>query len=112
MPCALLVCGGNNTQFWNDNLKSIYDLLHKDILLNVRTAMAAGFKEVITLLDIEKMDKDEDKQYFIAILNHYLKDTEEAICQRVLPTICKLVAKFPDEKKTELLNSMIKGKIE
>ena len=47
MPCALLVCGGNNTEFWNDNLKSIYDMLHKDILLNVRTAMAAGFKEII-----------------------------------------------------------------
>ena len=80
MPCAILVCGKDNAQFWNDNLKTIYDMLHKDILLNVRTAMAAGFKEIIKLLDIQKMENETEKQYFITILNHYLKDTEEAIC--------------------------------
>lgn len=35
MPCAILVNGSSN-QFWNDNLKNIYEMLHKDILLNVR----------------------------------------------------------------------------
>jgi len=110
MPCALLVSG--NTPFWNDNLKTIYDMLHKDILINVRTSMAAGFKEIIKLVNIEKMDKESDKQYFINILNQYLKDSDESICQKVLPTICNLVSKFPDDKKLELLDSLIKSKIE
>mgnify|MGYP006893258641 CR=1 FL=1 len=59
MPCAVLVNQG--TTFWDDHLKPKYDLLYKDILLNVRTALAAGFKEIIGLLNIEKMEKDEDK---------------------------------------------------
>jgi hypothetical protein len=111
MPCAILV-SGCDIKFWNDVLKSIYDLLHKDVLVNVRTAMAAGFKEVIKLIDLSKMEKDTDKQYFINVLNQYLKDSDDSICQKVLPTICDLVAKFDDEKKTELLDSLIKPKIE
>ena len=41
MPCAILVNGGNS--FWLSHLKNIYELLYKDILINVRTAMSAGF---------------------------------------------------------------------
>jgi hypothetical protein len=58
------------------------------------------------------MEKEADQQFFINVLNHFLKDTDESICQKVLPTICDLVSKFPDEKKTELLDSLIKTKIE
>jgi hypothetical protein len=36
-------------------------LLYKDILINTRTTMSAGFKEVIELLEIEKMEKAEDR---------------------------------------------------
>ena len=95
-----------------DHMKNIYELLYKDILLNVRTTMAAGFKEVINLVEIEKMENPEDQQYFITIINHYLKDTEEIVSQKVLPTMCTLVSKFPEEKKLELLDSLIKQKIE
>lgn len=46
------------------------------------------------------------------VLNHFLLDTDENISQKVLPTICTLVSKFPDVKKTELLESLIHKKIE
>jgi len=77
MPCAILVNGGQN--FWLNHLKSIYDLLYQDILINVRTAMSSGFIEVINHLYIDKMEKEEDQQYFVTVLNHYLKDTDEKI---------------------------------
>ena len=54
MPCAILV--NSNNDLWIDTLKPIYDLLYKDVLINVRTAMAAGFKEVIELVNIDKME--------------------------------------------------------
>jgi hypothetical protein len=77
MPCAILVNGGQ--KFWLDYLKSIYDLLYKDILINVRTAMSSGFIEVINHLDIDKMEKEEDQEYFVTVLNHFLKDSDEKI---------------------------------
>lgn len=77
MPCAILVTKG--TTMWNDHLKTIYDLLYKDVLINVRTALASGFKEVIKLVEIDKMEKEEDKLYFLEVLNHYLKDSEDGI---------------------------------
>ena len=93
-------------------MKPIYELLYKDVLLNVRTALAAGFKEIIKLIPIDKMEKDEDKEYFITVLNHFLKDSDESISQKVLPTLCTLVSKFPNAKKLELLDDLIKQKIE
>jgi hypothetical protein len=111
LPCTLLVTG-SNLDFWNSTLKNIYDMLHKDVLLNVRTAMAAGFKEVIRLIEFSNLKDEQDKEYFINVLNHYLKDSDKLICQKVLPTICDLVQKFDDDKKTELLDSLIKPKID
>lgn len=73
--------------------------------------MSAGFKEVIDLLDIETMQDNEERQYFVTVLNHFLKDTED-ISSKVLPQICKLVSKFPDQDKSELLDSLIRTKIE
>ena len=87
MPCALLI---NNEAFWTSTLKPIYDLLYKDVLLNIRTAMAAGFKEVIQLVDLNKMDLSL-KTYFVTVLEHFLDDKEAKINQLVLPTICSLV---------------------
>jgi len=55
LPCALLVNG--RQKFWQSHLKGIHSMLYKDSQLNVRTAMSAGFKEVIDLLDIQKMEK-------------------------------------------------------
>ena len=107
MPCAIMV---NEVPFWKDHLKNVYELLYKDILINIRTTMSAGFKEIIDLVQIEKMEKD-DRQFFIDVLNHYLKDSEE-ISSKVLPTICKLVAKFPEAEKMDLLENLIKPKIE
>ena len=109
LPCAIL-CNGRS-KFWFSHLKGIYDILYKDILINVRTAMSAGFKEIIELLDIDKMEKAEDRDYFVTVLDHYLQDTEE-ISRKVLPTICALVSKFPEKEKTELLDSLIRTKID
>lgn len=109
MPCAIMVNGGQ--KFWFSHLKSVYEVLYKDILINTRTTMSAGFKEVIELLDIDKMEKAEDRQFFVTVLNHYLKDSEE-ISSKVLPHICKLVSKFPDSDKTDLLDNLIRTKIE
>lgn len=111
MPCAVLV-NKDTPSFWVDHLKPIYELLYKDILINVRTALASGFKEIINILPIDKMETDEEKEYFITVLNHFLKDNDETISQKVLPTLCTLVSKFPDDKKHELLDSLIKQKIE
>lgn len=94
LPCAIMVNGGN--EFWFQHLKNIYELLYKDILINVRTAMSSGFKEIIELLDITSMKDLEEKKFFVTVLNHYLKDTDEKISQKVLPTICSLISKFPD----------------
>lgn len=49
MPCAILVTE-SDPKFWLNNLKQIYEMLHKDVLINVRKAMAAGYKEVIKLM--------------------------------------------------------------
>jgi len=47
----------------------------------------------------------------VTVLNHFLKDSEE-ISAKVLPTICQLISKFPEEEKTELLDSLVRTKIE
>ena len=109
LPCALLV--NEKSKFWFSHMKNIYDLLYKDVLINLRTTIAASFKDIIDLLEIEKMEKEEERQYFVTVLNHFLKDSEE-ISAKVLPHICKLISKFPDEEKTELLDSLIRTKIE
>jgi hypothetical protein len=45
------------------------------------------------------------------VLDHYLKDSDE-ISSKVLPSICKLVSKFPEAEKMDLLENLIKPKIE
>lgn len=47
----------------------------------------------------------------MTVLNHFLKDSEE-ISAKVLPTICKLISKFPEDEKTELLDNLVRTKIE
>ena len=47
----------------------------------------------------------------MTVLNHFLKDAEE-ISSKVLPTICKLISKFPENEKTDLLDSLVRTKIE
>lgn len=59
MPCAILVNG--KQKIWFSHLKKIYDMLYKDILINVRTTMSAGFKEIIDLLDIQLMESAEEQ---------------------------------------------------
>jgi len=73
--------------------------------------MSAGFREIIDLLDIDKMEQEKDRKFFVDVLNHYLKDSEE-ISSKVLPTICKLVSKFPEGEKTDLLENLLRTKIE
>ena len=95
MPCALMVNG--KQRFWFDHIKPFYEMLYQDILLNIRTTVSSSFKELITILEIEKM-QPEQRSFFVDVLNHFLKDTEE-IQAKVLPTLCMLVSKFPEEEK-------------
>jgi hypothetical protein len=44
MPCAILV---SPYSFWKEHLRNIYELLYKDILINIRTTMSSSFKDVI-----------------------------------------------------------------
>ena len=97
IPCALLVNG--KSKYWFSSLKNVYEILYKDILINLRTSISASFKEIIEILEINKMEKVEDRQFFVTVLNHFLKDSDD-ISSKVLPTICSLVSKFPDEEKT------------
>ena len=56
MPCAIMV---NPAPFWKSHLRNVYELLYKDILINIRTTMSSSFKEIIELVQIEKMEKDD-----------------------------------------------------
>lgn len=109
MPCAIMVNGGQ--KFWKSHLKNVYDQLYKDVVVNTSTSMAAGFKEIIELLDIDKMESKEEREFFITVFNRYYKDSDE-ISAKVLPTMCKLVSKFPNQEKAEMLESLIRTKIE
>lgn len=68
LPCAILVTE-SDSKFWLNNLKPIYEMLHKDVLINVRKAMAAGYKDVIRLMKFKEFEKDADRQFFINVLN-------------------------------------------
>ena len=59
MPCALLVNG--KSKYWFASLKNIYEILYKDILINLRTSISSSFKEIIEILEINKMEKVEDR---------------------------------------------------
>lgn len=59
LPCALLVNG--KSIFWFSHIKNIYEMLYKDVLINLRTTIAASFKDVIELLEIDKMEKKEER---------------------------------------------------
>ena len=109
LPCALMVNG--KSIFWFAHMKNIYEMLYKDVLINLRTTIASSFKEIIEILEIDKMENQEDRQFFVTVLNHFLKDSEE-ISSKVLPTICKLISKFPEDEKTDLLDSLVRTKIE
>ncbi len=41
--------------------------------------MSSGFIEIINHLDIDKMENQEEQEYFVTVLNHFLKDTDEKI---------------------------------
>jgi len=45
LPCALLINGG--LTFWKTHIKQIYEILYKDVLLNLRITLASSFKEII-----------------------------------------------------------------
>ena len=59
MPCALLVNG--KSKYWFASLKNIYEILYKDILINLRTSISSSFKEIIEILEINKMEKVEER---------------------------------------------------
>ena len=41
--------------------------------------MSSGFIEVINHLEIDKMEKEEEQEFFVTVLNHFLKDPDEKI---------------------------------
>lgn len=91
ISCALLLNGGQ--QFWEIKLKSIYQKLYKDLLLNVRKTLAASLVEVLKLID---MDQGENQEFFIDVLRYYMSDIDEIKC-KVIPNLCQVVSLFPKD---------------
>lgn len=67
LPCALLVNGGQ--KYWLAHLKPIYKILLKDTPTEAKTALSAGFKELINLVSIEKLESKEERQFILEIMN-------------------------------------------
>ena len=59
LPCALMV--NRKANFWFSHMKNIYQMLYKDVLINLRTTLASSFKEVIQILDINSMEEKEER---------------------------------------------------
>lgn len=78
-------------------MQPIYEMLSKEKALNLRTSLACSFKELITILEMDKMDNDQRK-YFVELLNNFLSDSDD-IQAKVLPTMCTLISKFPSDEK-------------
>jgi len=51
-------------------------MLRKETAMNLRTSLASSFKELILILEIDKMHHEERK-YFVELLNHFLQDTDD-----------------------------------
>lgn len=75
MPCALLVNGG--IKFWTKKLKTIFKALMAEKASNIKNSLAAGFKEIIKLVEIDKLETKEERDYFLEVLNQLLSEDEE-----------------------------------
>lgn len=108
-PCLLLVNGGK--AYWARAAKSVYRVLYKDILLNVRKSLAASLVEVGKLIDLrEDLDENDDRTFMVEVANHLLSDVDE-VKTNLLQNLCAFVALFPDENQKLLLNSLIRERL-
>lgn len=51
MPCILLVNGGQS--FWQQRAMSVYEMLSKEIILNIRKTLASSLVEVMKLVNMK-----------------------------------------------------------
>lgn len=107
MPCVLLV---NGRDYWVAKLKSVYELIYKDMLISVRKSLAAGLIELARLIDV-KTASHEDQKFLIDVLNHFLSDVDE-VRYKVMPHLCAFISMFPEDKQTMLLQTLIRDRIE
>lgn len=94
-PCVLLVNGGKS--YWNSRAKSVYKVLYKDVLLNVRRSLAASLVEIARLIGFnEELDENDDGTFMVEVANQFLSDSVE-IKQKLLPKLSEFVNLFPKE---------------
>jgi len=59
-PCILLVNGGKS--YWTQTAKAVYQVLQKDVLINVRKSLAASLVEICRLINLsDDADENEDR---------------------------------------------------
>eukprot|EP00347_Sterkiella_histriomuscorum_P014101 403362163 len=104
--CALTINGGQT--YWETKLRSIYQKLYKDILLNVKKSLASSLVEIVKLVDIESQ---ENQQFFLEVLNHFLGDIEE-IKSKLTPELCKFIAVYPSEQHNHLVSTFIREQLQ
>lgn len=109
-PCVLLVNGGK--PYWTRVAKAVYQVLFKDILINVRKSLAASLVEVCRLIGLnDDLDENDDRTFMVEVANHLLADADE-IKLNLLPHLCEFVNLFPVDNQRVLLNSMIRERLE
>jgi len=82
-------------------LKTVYSMLYKDLLINVRKSLAASLIEIAKLISLKDATA-EDQTFFVDAINHFLQDVDE-VRHKLLPHLCGIVALFPDDKQQSLL---------
>lgn len=105
----LLVNGGK--PYWTRVAKAVYQVLFKDILINVRKSLAASLVEVCRLIGLnDDLDENDDRTFMVEVANHLLADADE-IKLNLLPHLCEFVNLFPVDNQRVLLNSMIRERL-
>ena len=93
-------------------MKSIYKVLYKDILLNVRKSLAASLIEVAKLIDLKSdVAGSENHLFMVEVANHLLSDVDE-VRFKLLPHLCEFVSLFPEENQQMLLHTLIKERLD
>ena len=108
-PCVLLVNGGK--AYWTRVARAVYQVLYRDILINVRKSLAASLVEICRLIGLkDENDENDDRTFMVEVANHLLADVDE-IKLNILPNLCEFVSLFPEDNQRMLLNSMIRERL-
>lgn len=94
MPCLLLINSGR--KFWTETARPVYVQLTEEILQKVRSSLAASLHEIAKLVDLRADSAEEDRVFFIKVMNQLLADNEE-VKMKLMPNLCDLLLLFPED---------------